>query len=84
MNIFNVLIGSKTWVNPSFSSKDKILHPILKPGVLEPLNDFQKSNQRELVDEVYKNYLWNYSIWMDLDICLKEIQSLDRDGNVES
>jgi len=84
LNIFNVLIGSKTWVNPSFSSKDKILHPILKPGVLEPLNDFQKSNQRELVDEVYKNYLWNYSIWMDLDICLKEIQSLDRDGNVES
>jgi hypothetical protein len=26
-------------------------------------------------------YAWNYSVWMDLEICLRDFQKLDQHGS---
>ena len=76
-NTFNVLFGFKTWVALGNLVNESYPSLINKPGILEPLNRQQKYQGKELVVEVYKNYLWNYSIWMDMDICLRDINQLD-------
>lgn len=78
LNIVHVVLGLKTWVNPRLDEQAGVVNPVWRPGVVEPLNEFQQAAGKEFVEEVYKNYLWNYSIWMDLDICIKEINHLDR------
>ncbi|MEO6190338.1 MAG: glycosyltransferase [Saprospiraceae bacterium] len=76
-NTFNVLFGFKTWVALGNLGNETYPNLINKPGILEPLNLQQKYQGKELVMEVYKNYLWNYSMWMDMDICLRDINQLD-------
>ncbi|MEP7197220.1 MAG: glycosyltransferase [Saprospiraceae bacterium] len=78
-NIFNVIFGFKTWIGIPEDNINLVGNEIINvKGILEPLNSKQKAQGIDFAAEAYKNYLWNYSIWMDLDICLDDITQLDR------
>jgi hypothetical protein len=75
-NIFNVLIGEKTWV--SYANADNIkLLPIIKKGVVSPL-DAQPSKNYHPVTIQKLNFLYakDYSIEKDLLIVLKAIRQV--------
>lgn len=75
-NVFSVLLGFKTWVGIS-KNKVGLSNPLNKPNILESVSETHYKDSQWLLLELYRNYLWNYSIWLDLDICLREIDRLD-------
>ncbi|MDQ3142460.1 MAG: glycosyltransferase family 2 protein [Bacteroidota bacterium] len=79
-NIYNVIMNQFTWVAYSSAEAKKLLLPQLKPGILLPITHEECFGSDEIRDHAYTNYAWNYSVWMDVTICLKDISTLDQSG----
>lgn len=77
-NLYEVIIGKKTWVGYSKEIAEKYQLPIIKTGIIIPNIDKMEHQLEELNEPMIRNYAWNYSVWMDLDICLKAINQLDQ------
>lgn len=77
-NIVSVLSGSRQWVGipPEISKSMQISNG--KPSILIPLPFDQKLNDTSFSSQYILHYAMYYSIWMDLDICLRNLQSLDQ------
>ncbi|MBK8484568.1 MAG: glycosyltransferase [Saprospiraceae bacterium] len=78
LNLYYVLIGKLTWV--SYQTKDSIKArlPIIKQGVIFPVQHIEHILTKEFESQLLTMYAWNYSIWTDLDICLRDFQKLDQ------
>ena len=69
--IFQVLIGNKTWIGYHESNVSSNL-PKIKPCVFSVLNDNQKNNE-EIINKVNIIYAKDYSMFLDLNLLLKKI-----------
>jgi len=79
-NIFNVIIGSLSWVGYSTKQNVNIYSlPKIKTGVLSP-DDIvvAKKHSKESIEKLNMFYAKNYRIWTDLMIILKRIKELGR------
>lgn len=81
-NCWHVLNGMKTWVSYQDMAVLSEKLPLIKPGICSPLPRGLQPEFGELAAQWAGHYAWNYSVWTDLDICLKNFQNLDtqRDG----
>lgn len=52
--------------------------PIIKQGVIFPVQHIEHILTKEFESQLLTMYAWNYSIWTDLDICLRDFQKLDQ------
>ncbi len=78
LNLFNCLIGKKTWVGFSFhSSNHPINLPKISDGIFNPTSNSQ-TTEPFLVDKLNMIYARDYSIKKDWDIFKKNLRSLDR------
>ena len=69
--IFQVLIGNKTWIGYHKSNMSSNL-PKIKPCVFSVLNDNQKNNE-EIINKLNIIYAKDYSMFLDLNLLLKKI-----------
>ncbi|MBK9272192.1 MAG: glycosyltransferase [Saprospiraceae bacterium] len=77
-NIYLVISGKKSWVGLPHDFTHKMSISNLKIGVLTAL-PFGQNVENHLFSEQYLiHYALYYSVWMDLDICIRNIQSLDK------
>lgn len=83
-NLFLVIANKLTWV--SYNSYPILIQhlPIIKHGVLCPAEERDYLGSKEWTQQLINTYAWNYSIWLDLDICLRQFQKLDHksDGTI--
>ena len=77
-NLYEVIIGKKNWVGYSKEVAEKYQLPIIKTGIIIPNIGMMDHHFEVLSEPIIRNYAWNYSVWMDLDICLKAINQLDQ------
>jgi lipopolysaccharide/colanic/teichoic acid biosynthesis glycosyltransferase len=77
-NLYEVIVGKKTWVGYSKEIAEKYQLPIIKTGIIIPNIGMMEHHFEVLSEPIIRNYAWNYSVWMDLDICLKAINQLDQ------
>lgn len=80
-NIFSVLLNKQTWVSYNNHNALKQNLPLIKNGILCPAAEQEYLGSNEWTQQVIHNYAWNYSVWMDLDICLRQFQKLDHEFN---
>ena len=74
-NIFEVLLGKKSWVG--FSLKKDVSLPYIKNGVLTPLSSSTTSlNDPKLIRHLDLHYAREYSIFYDIEIIKKAFKSL--------
>ena len=74
LNIFDSMFGVKSWVgikNTKYHSQYLFKKCILHIAIVDKLNIDQW-----FVIERIENYYKNYSLWMDLDICLRDVTKL--------
>ncbi|MBK9642926.1 MAG: hypothetical protein IPO72_17035 [Saprospiraceae bacterium] len=71
------LRGSKSWVGDSTQIARELKIPIVKPGILAPTAVSQGVETLDLANQIVNYYALYYSVWMDLDVCLKNISNLD-------
>lgn len=77
-NIFSILIGSKTWVAYPKDFYSISTLPLMKPSVLSVL-DNHVSESNDAIDQfLLTSYAQNYSVWLDLNICLTNMSNLHR------
>lgn len=78
-NIFNVFKGDSTWVSYSKSFGIKNELPLLKSGVLSPLDRFKNENlEQETEERINIQYAKDYHTLNDLTILLKGLNRIDR------
>ena len=75
-NIFDCLIGRKTYVGYNFQNLNNSLLPKLKLSILHPVPDTSKTD--ELNEKINLIYARDYSIWKDIQILQKSWRTLDR------
>lgn len=51
---------------------------MIKPGILVPIHNNERIVIKELEAQLLSMYAWNYSVWNDLDICLRNFHKLDQ------
>ncbi len=80
-NCWLVLKGTKTWV--SYQDIDVISDrlPMVKPGICSPVPRELLPGSRDVASQWARHYAWNYSVWTDFDICLRDFQNLDMQKN---
>ncbi len=78
VNLFRVLLAKKSWVSYQRDGQQMDNLPIIKPGILYPVHYDERMLIKELESQLLSMYAWNYSIWTDLDICLRNFQKLDQ------
>jgi lipopolysaccharide/colanic/teichoic acid biosynthesis glycosyltransferase len=76
-NIWACLIGSKSWVGYSPELAQELKIPVIKKGILAPTAVTQSAETLDLSHQITTYYALYYSVWMDLDVCLKNINKLD-------
>lgn len=77
LNVWACLRGSKSWVGYSTQIARELKIPIVKPGILTPTAVSQGAETLDLSNQIISYYALYYSVWMDLDVCLKNISKLD-------
>lgn len=81
-NAFDVISGNATWVSYAGDGGWNSGLPVLKPGILKVVSDRESQIYgKEIAQQLIRNYAWNYTVWLDLDICLKQFLNLDQNGN---
>ncbi|NDF60574.1 MAG: hypothetical protein EB100_05785, partial [Crocinitomicaceae bacterium] len=75
-NIFDCLIGRKTYVGYNFQNLNNSLLPKLKFSILHPVHD--TSITSDLNEKINLIYARDYSIWKDIEILQKSWRALDR------
>ena len=74
-NIFDCLIGRKTYVGYNIQNLNNLLLPRLKLSILHPLTN--SSNANEINEKINLIYARDYSIWKDIEILQKSWKKLD-------
>jgi GT2 family glycosyltransferase len=74
-NIFNVLIGSYTWVGYGKATRKDL--PWLRPSVLSPAKELQGQINDERINKALLNYAKDYQMEKDLKLMIKFINNLD-------
>ncbi|NOT38744.1 MAG: hypothetical protein HOP11_15325, partial [Saprospiraceae bacterium] len=74
LHIFDTITGVKTWVG--INDKHKNFAMFNKKSVILIDSEDSKPLHEIFVEEYINNYCRNYSIWMDLEICLRDIEKL--------
>lgn len=77
-NISSVILGKRTWVSYQQSPEPLDNLPVIKPGILVPIHNNERIVIKELEAQLLSMYAWNYSVWNDLDICLRNFHKLDQ------
>lgn len=77
-NLCRVFSGKATWVSYQTNELKKVNLPVLKQGVLYPLPAVEHIMSRDFEEQLLTMYAWNYSVWTDLEICLRDFQKLDQ------
>ena len=78
-NIINVFKGKYTWVGYSCSFDIEKELPILKEGVLSPLDRFNSEIlEEETKERIIIQYAKDYTTLNDLTILLKGLKRIDR------
>ena len=78
-NLHAVIFGKKTWVSYQRSAEQVDNLPLIKQGILFPLFQSERIVIKELEAQLLSMYAWNYSMWTDLDICLRNLHKLDQE-----
>ncbi|MBK9107715.1 MAG: glycosyltransferase [Saprospiraceae bacterium] len=78
LNIFKVITNQRSWVSYDRFKKMELNLPPLKEGILQVFQLNSQQYMQEIAIQMVHNYAWNYTVWMDLDICLKEFLKLDQ------
>ncbi|MBN2635935.1 MAG: glycosyltransferase [Prolixibacteraceae bacterium] len=78
-NIFNVLVGNKTWIS-YISINSEIIHlPKLKPGILNPAELFTEIKlDNEKINQLNMMYAKDYNLLNDSLILMKGWRNLDK------
>ncbi len=76
-NIFQVLIGKKSWVGYSKSDSSKIDQlPPIRPGVLSPISGLPNNNDQIFASKLNVIYAKDYNLSTDLRIIMKGLKLL--------
>ena len=75
-NVGSVILGRKTWVSCTLANMKLSLWPKLRPGIIDLKNTFPEYLSEENLKQLIDNYYRNYSIWLDLDICIRNVKRL--------
>lgn len=78
-NISAVILGRRTWVSYQQRVELQDNLPMIKPGILVPIHNNERIVIKELEAQLLSMYAWNYSVWTDFDICLRNFHKLDQD-----
>jgi len=78
INLLSVITGKKSWVGLPTAFLQNYSIPKLKNGILTALPFDQNLKDHVFSEQYLIHYAIYYSVWMDLDICLRNIQSLDK------
>lgn len=78
-NIFKVFSGQKTWVGYFPQPHFPLNLPVLKPGVLSPVDELRLSNvSPKTIERLNLLYAKNYNVSKDIDIIWNGYSNLDR------
>jgi len=77
-NLLGVFSGKYTWVSYQNNEMRKVNLPVIKSGILYPVPSVEHILAKDFEDQLLTMYAWNYSIWTDLEICLRDFQKLDQ------
>ncbi len=77
-NIYQVIQGKLTWVSYSQNATKKENLPFIKPGILYPVTSNEHFFSKDFEAQILTMYAWNYSVWTDLEICLRDFLKLDQ------
>ncbi|HEX5624561.1 MAG TPA: hypothetical protein VFX48_00985, partial [Saprospiraceae bacterium] len=77
-NLLQVGYGRYSWVSYQGPQESRRDLPMIKPGVLFPVEAVEHLLTPELEAQLLTMYAWNYSVWSDLGICLRDFQRLDQ------
>lgn len=75
-NILDTLLGVRTWVG--ISPQQEGFNLIGKKAVFLLDQESDKSMDEIFIKDNIRNYCRNYSIWMDLNICLNDFEKLSQ------
>ena len=77
-NIFQVLIGRKSWVGYCKTAEASVMRlPVIRGGVLSPASVFHAENiDPELIKQVNILYARDYNVWKDVAIFFKAFRKL--------
>lgn len=78
LNVFKVLTNQCSWVSYNRLKTKELNLPPLKNGILQAFQMDSQQFLQEIAIQMVHNYAWNYTVWMDLDICLKDFLKLDQ------
>jgi GT2 family glycosyltransferase len=78
-NILRIIMGKLTWVSYHRNNDPDIYLPLMKPGILYPVPSASHVLSGEFETHLLSMYAWNYSVWSDLEICLRDFQKLDHE-----
>ena len=77
-NIFNCLIGRKTWVGiQSIQKVNQLTLPKISDGIFS-LSDISKNSDILLIEKLNMIYARDYTIWKDWEVLYKNLGSIDR------
>ncbi|HUN15526.1 MAG TPA: glycosyltransferase family 2 protein [Saprospiraceae bacterium] len=77
LNIWQVLIGHKTWVGYTRQAQEKYDLPHIKPALFSIYSD-QEALPNEILEKyILTHYAQNYSIFTDIHCCLQNITNSD-------
>ena len=75
-NVGSVIFGRKTWVSCTLANMKLSSWPKFRPGIIDLKNTFPEYLSEENLMQLIDNYYRNYSIWLDLDICIRNVKRL--------
>lgn len=78
LNVMQVMSGQLTWVSYQKQEAPKSNLPYIKPGILYPVPASEHILSAEFEEQLLSMYAWNYSVWTDLEICLRDFHKLDQ------
>ena len=78
-NVFQVLIGKKSWVGYYLTENANTQLPKIKTSVLSPLDGMKsKTNSQKIIDDLNLLYARDYRIWKDLNIIFYAFRDLGK------